>query len=79
MQIVSEETDEDMRLDALFVLIGRSTGSVMNRCLIFPHAVQVAYVPRETLHAGKNKTTLETVYLINSLARARANPNNCQN
>ena len=42
--------------------------AVLNGYLRFPHAAQVACVQREVLHIRKNKTTLETVYLITSLA-----------
>jgi len=47
---------------------------VLNSYLRFPHAAQVACVRRPVLHISKNKTTLETVYLITSLTRAQASP-----
>jgi predicted transposase YbfD/YdcC len=47
---------------------------VLNDYLSFPHAAQVACVQREVLHISKSKTTVETVYLISSLTRAQASP-----
>jgi predicted transposase YbfD/YdcC len=50
------------------------SSTVLNGYLRFPHAAQVACVQREVLHISQNKTTLETVYLISSLTRAQASP-----
>jgi predicted transposase YbfD/YdcC len=50
------------------------SSTVLNDYLSFPHAAQVACVQREVLHIRKNKTTLETVYLISSLTCAQASP-----
>lgn len=50
------------------------TSDALNNYVTFPYAAQVACVEREIFHVRRATTTIERVYLISSLSRAKASP-----